>query len=157
MSDTNKRRAFAALSRSDLLLLGGVFNLHLNQRMSMEEMHAALAKSGRALVELLPKLPNVSLAKIGGVLGVPVGGKRGATIARILEATGEVVAPVPAPQVPGVQLRELAPAALAPAGGGGCRAGGGGCRAGGGGRAGGKSHGGSQRGGAHALAGGRAA
>ncbi|MCK6591379.1 MAG: hypothetical protein L6Q76_27820, partial [Polyangiaceae bacterium] len=109
MSNTNKRRVFAALSRSDLLLLGRTFKLQVSPRMSMDELSGALAKSGRAtkLDELLPELPDESLAKIGRALGLPEGEKRDAIIARILEATGEAAAP--APETPPVQMMTSAP------------------------------------------------
>lgn len=60
MSDTNKRRVLAALSRNDLLLLGRTFKLQVSPRMSLEELHGALAKSGRAtkLDGILPELPD---------------------------------------------------------------------------------------------------
>jgi hypothetical protein len=88
MSDLDKRRAFAALSRNDLLLLGRAFRLPVNPRMSMEELHGALEKSGRAkLAEILPELPDASVAKIGAAVGVQAGEKREAVIRRVLEAT----------------------------------------------------------------------
>lgn len=109
MFNTNKRRVFAALSRSDLLLLGRTFKLQVSPRMSMDELSGALAKSGRAtkLDELLPELPDESLAKIGRALGLPEGEKRDAIIARILEATGEAAAA--APETPSVPRMTSAP------------------------------------------------
>ncbi|WP_437730161.1 site-specific DNA-methyltransferase [Sorangium sp. So ce1335] len=110
MSDTNKRRVFAALSRADLLLLGRTFKLQISRRMSVEELHNALVKSGRAKVDqILHELPDASLAKIGATLGLPAGAERAAAIVRILEATGEAARPAPAPAADEEQTATSAP------------------------------------------------
>jgi hypothetical protein len=109
MSDNNKRRVLATLSRNDLLLLGRAFGFQVSPRMSLEELHGALSKSERAkLDQILPELPDESLAKIVKALGLPPGGKRAAAIERILEATGEATPP-PAPEPPPVQMMTSAP------------------------------------------------
>jgi DNA modification methylase len=116
MSDLQKRRLLAALTRNDLLLLGGAFKLRISQRMSLEELHAALAGSGIALDRILPELPDASLAKIGKALGLPAEPME-AAIPRILAATGEAPAPAPAPlpEASGVQTFTSAPVAVAQA------------------------------------------
>lgn len=114
MSNTNKRRVLASLSRNDLLLLGRTFKLQISPRMSLEELHGVLAKSGRSanLDGLLPELPEESLAKIGRALGLPEGEKRDAMIARILEATGEAAAAAP-PEMSPEQRMTSAPVEVA--------------------------------------------
>lgn len=109
MADTNKRRFFAALSRNDLLLLGGAFKLPISPRMSADDLRNALAKSGAKLEAILPELPETSLAKVAAALGLSAGQNREAVVGQILEATGEVPAPAPIAAPPTVVEAQVAP------------------------------------------------
>ncbi len=110
---TEKRRALAALTRADLLLVGRAFQLQVSPRMALEDLHRTLSSSGRGnLAQILPELPDASVAKVAQALGLPADEARALLVTRILEATGEAASPPPAEVVP-VPAFTSAPVAVA--------------------------------------------